>query len=98
MDADRHLIQQHKQEEHAERQPKVDQRRYVLGQQEHIFRHIDLCKDGGIRHKRVHPPGRCLPVVGEDQVATEQINGIVGGVPAEKLGEHQTHHEKIQQG
>lgn len=96
MDADRHFIQQYKQEEHAERQPKVDQRRYVLGHQEHIFRHIDLCKDGGIRHKRVHPPGRCLPVVGEDQIAAEQIDRVMWSISSKKLGEDQAHYQQIQ--
>ena len=84
-------------EEHAQVQPKIDEGGYIFGQQEQILWHIYLGKDVRVCHQGVHAAVGGLPVVGEHQVAAEQVDGVMGGVPAEKLGKYQTHHQQIQQ-
>ena len=98
MGAEGDAVNQHEQEEHAQVQPEIDEGGHVFGQHKHILWYIHLGKNMCICHQGVHTAVGGLPVVGEHQIAAEQVDGVVGGVPAEKLGKYQTHHEKIQQG
>ena len=84
-------------EEHAQIQAKIDEGGHVFGQQKQVLRHIHLGKNAGVCHQGVHAAVGGLPIVGEHQVAAEQVDGVMGGVPAEKLGKYQTHHQQIQQ-
>ena len=90
-------VQHAEQEKDAQRQGKVDQRLDVFGEQEQVFRHVDLGENGGVACQRGHALTGGFVEVGKHQVAAEQVGGIVLHAPAKELGEHQTHHQQHQQ-
>ena len=90
-------VQNAEQEKHAQRQSEVDQSLDVLGQQEQVLRHVDLGEDVCVFQKRCHPQDGGLAEAGKDQVAAEQIGGIVFHRSAEKPGKDQPHHQQRQQ-
>lgn len=92
-----HPVDRRKQEEHQQRQAEVDHRRDVLGQQEDVLGHVDLGEDVLVGHQGVHAAGGRLAVIAEHQVAREQIRRVMLHVAAEKLREHQPHHQQRQQ-
>lgn len=91
------VIQNAEQEKHAQCQSEVDQSLDVLGQQEQVLRHIDLGEDIRVFQQRGHPQSGRLAEAGKDQVAAEQIGGIVLHRGAEKPGKDQPHHQQRQQ-
>ncbi len=98
MGAEGDAVKQHEQEEHAQVQPEIDEGGHVFGQQKQVLRHIHLGENVCVCQQGMHSSRRGFPVIGEHQVAAEEVDGVVGGVPAEELGEHQTHDQQIQQG
>ena len=59
---------------------------------------IHLGEDARVAHQGAPPLGGGLVEVGENEVAAEEVDGVVGGGPAEELGEHQLHHQQRQEG
>ena len=79
------VVQDTEDEEHTQGQTEVDEGLYVFGEQEQVFGDVDLGVDPGVAHEGGHAlPGR-LVEVGEDQVAAEQIGGVVGRAASEEL-------------
>lgn len=92
-----HTVDHRKEEEHQQRDAKVDDRRNIFGQKENVFGHVDLCEDMFIRHQGVHAAvGRFAEEI-EHQVAREQVGCIVIHRPAEELGEDDFHHQQGQE-
>lgn len=94
---ERDVVQYAEHKEHAQRQAEIDEGLDVLGKQEQVLGHVDLGEDAGVAHQGSHPLAGGFVEVAEHQVAAEQIRGVMGRVPPEKLGEHQPHHQQHQQ-
>ena len=62
-----------------------------------ILGHIDLGEDAGVAHEGGHALAGGLVEVGEDQIAAEEVGGIMGGIAAKKLRKDQPHDQKGQQ-
>lgn len=85
------MIQNTKYKEYAKRQPKIDKSLDIFGKQKQIFWHIDFCEDTGVSHKGLHTLSCRFAEIGEDQVPTKKVSGVVWCISSEKLGENQTH-------
>jgi len=94
---ERDVVQHAEQEKHAQGQPKVNEGLHVLGQQEQVLGHVNFCENARIAHEGGHTLTGGLVEVGEYQIATEQIGGVVGHIPAKKLREDQPHDQQSQQ-
>lgn len=81
-------VQNAKQHEHAQGQPKVDEALNIFGKQKQILGHIHLSKDAGIVQKRTHALARGFIEKGKDQVAAKQVNGVVLHIPAKELSKY----------
>ena len=92
------MVQYTEHEEHDHGQAEVDECLHILGKQEEVFGDVDLGEDGRVSHERGHALGGGFAEIGEDQVPAEQVGGVVLHIPAEKLGEHQSHDQEHQQG
>lgn len=90
-------VQNAKQHEHAQGQPEVDEALNILGKQKQILGHIHLSKDAGIGQQAGHSLACGFIEEGEDQVSTEQVNGVVLHIPTKKLSKHQLHHQQRKQ-
>lgn len=93
----RDAVKNAKQEEHDQRQGEVDECLHIFGEQEQILGHVDLRENTGIAHKGGHALIRGLAEATENQVAAEQVSGVVLHIAAEKLGKHQSHDQQRQQ-
>ena len=91
------VVQNAEHKEHAQGKAEVDEGLDVFGEEEQVLGHIDLGKDAGVAHEGGHALAGGLVEVGEDQVAAEQIGGIMGGIAAKKLRKDQPHDQKGQQ-
>ena len=90
-------VQNAKQHEHAQGQPKVDEALNIFGKQEQILGHIHLGENAGIGQQAGHTLACGFIEKGEDQVSTEQVNGVVLHIPTKKLSKHQLHHQQRKQ-
>lgn len=90
-------VQNAKQHEHAQGQPKVDEALNIFGKQEQILGHIHLSKNPGIGQQRTHSLACGFVEKGENQVAAKQVNGVMLHVPTKKLSKHQPHHQQHEQ-
>lgn len=86
-----------KQEEDDQRDGEIDDRRYVLCQQEYVFGHVDLRKDGRVAHQRAHAAGGGFLEKRKRQVPGEQVHRVVRYVPGKELGEYDPHDQQLQQ-
>ena len=75
-------------------EPEIHECRYIFGQQEHILGDIDLRKDLGIVHKRIHSVLCRFLVIRKDNIAAEKIYCIVRYIFCEELREYDLHDEK----
>ena len=91
------VVQDTEYKEHTQGQAEVDEGLHVLGEEEEVLGHVDLGEDAGVAHEGGHTLTGGLVEVGEDQVAAEQIGGVMRGMPAKKLRENQPHDQKGQQ-
>lgn len=90
-------VQNAEQHEHAQSQPKVDEALDIFGEQEQILGHIYFGKNPGIVQKRTHALACGFIEKGEDQVSTEQVNGVMFHISTKELGKYQTHHQQRKQ-
>ncbi len=93
----RNAVNGYKGEENQKRQAKINQRRYILGQQKQILGHIHLGKDPRVAHQGVHPQICRVGKVGEHQLTGKQIYHIVVHVVSEEVAEHHPHNQQIHQ-
>ena len=94
---ERDMVEHAEHEEHTEREAEVDEALDVFGEQEQILRDIHLGKDPGVIHQRAHALVGGLAEEGEHEVAAEEECRVMRGAAAEKLREHEPHHEQRQQ-
>ena len=83
-------------EEHDEHQPEIDERLHVFGKQKQILRYIHFCENGRVPHERGHALAGGLAEIRKDQVAAEQIGGVVLHIAPEELGKHNPHDKQLQ--
>ena len=91
------VIQYAEQEEHDKCQSEVDKVLDIPGEEEDVLRYIDLCEYVRVVDERAHALRGGLAEKREDQVAAEQIGGIVRRAAAKKLRKNQPHDQKRQQ-
>lgn len=87
----------HEDEEDHQGQQEVDEGLHVAGEQEHVLGHVHLGKDPGVAHQGAHAAGGGVVEVGKEQIAAEEVDGIVLGGAAKELGEDQRHDNQRQQ-
>ena len=80
-------------EEHDKHKAEIDERLHVFGKQEQILWNVYFCKDPRVSYQRGHALAGGLAEIRKDQVAAEQIGGVVLHIAAEKLGKHQSHNQ-----
>ena len=90
------VVQDAEHKEHTECQAEVDEGLDVFGEQEKILGDIDLGEDAGIAHEGLHSLAGGFAEAGKNKVSAKEVGGIVRGVPAEELGEDQTHDQQRQ--
>ena len=88
------MIQNAKEEKHAERDAEVNQALDIFGKQKQILRHIHLGEDGCVAQKRGHTLVGGFAEERIDQIAAEQIDRVMWSSAPEKLREHQTHNQQ----
>lgn len=91
------LVQDTEQHEHAQGQPEVDEALNILGKQEQILGHIHLGENPGIGQQAGHALACGFIEKGKDQVATEQVNGVMLHIPAKELSKYQLHYQQCKQ-
>ena len=94
---ERNTINRDKGEENQQRQSKINQRRYILGQQEQILGHIHLGKNPRVAYQGVHAQVGGVRKVGEHQLTGKQIHHIVVHVVSEEVAEHHPHNQQVHQ-
>lgn len=92
------MVKEAEDEEHAERNAKVDDGLNILGEQEHVLWHVNFGEDGRVGYERRHTLGGGLVEVREDQVAAKKVDGVVVDLVAEELGEDDLHDKQGEQG
>ena len=90
------IVQDAEHEKHTEGQAEVDEGLDILGEQEKVFWDVDLGEDAGIAHEGLHALAGGFTEAGKDQVPAKEVGGVIGGVPAEELGENQAHDQQRQ--
>ena len=93
----RDAVNGHKGEENQQRQSEINQRRYILRQQEQILRHVHLGKDPRVAHQGVHAQVCRVGKVGEHQLTGKKIHHIVVHVVSKEIAEHHPHNQQIHQ-
>ena len=92
----RDTVQQREHKEHNHSQQKVDESGYILGQDEQVFRDIDLGDDARVVHQARHAVVRRFTVIRHDDVTGEQVSCIVRRILAEESGEDNLHDKESQ--
>ena len=69
----------------------------MFRQQEQVFGDIGLEEDMGIGYQGIHAVSGGFLEMGEQQIAAEQIGGMVIHITSEETVENNTHHQKGQQ-
>ena len=78
------------------RKSEVHQRRHILGQKKEVLRHIDLRKDLGVAHQRLHAVLRGFLVIRQHDITRKQVGRVVRNVLSEEIGENDMHHQQRQ--
>ena len=92
-----HAVDRREYEEHNHRQPEIDQRRHVLGDQKQRLWDVDMRNDVRVVHQRAHALRRALAEIGEDHDARKKIDRIMRHIPAEEMAENKIEHQKLHQ-
>ena len=90
------IVQDTEHEKHTECQAEIDEGLDILGEQEKVLGDIHLGEDAGVAHEGLHALAGGFTEAGKDQVPAKEVGGVIGGVPAEELGEDQTHDQQRQ--
>ena len=97
MDAEGDMVNGSKHEKDAKGQTEIDERGNVFGQQEHILWHIDFADNAPVCHQSVHTAIGGFLEIRKNQVAAEQVCGVMGGIASKELSKHQPHYQQRQQ-
>ena len=82
--------------EHDEHKAEIDERLHIFGKQEQILRNVYFCENSRVSYQRGHALAGGLAEIRKDQVAAEQIGGVVLHGAPEKLGKHHAHDKQLE--
>ena len=92
------VIKGYKNKVQQQRQAKVNQALDVLGQQKQILWDPNLTDNLAVGYNCSHSTVCCLGKIGEKQIATEEVDRVMGLCSAKELCKYQFHDQQMQQG